>query len=207
MASKIPCENCKQSFKPTPWQAKFVAEAKVKGMQLTMLECQNCGLTTRFNPLTGKPPAARKRPKRLPAKQGATNVPLPQDYKEFLKTHDGRFRFVRGGRDWKLATLDELKKKIDVGEWECPYMRQLAAFAREFAKAFEDDSTSDTKGRPYDLTRLAGGLAVGDENADVLFLDPDNDHSVWCFYHDDGSVEKMATSFSKWLARTKKEPA
>jgi len=61
------------------------------------------------------------------------------------------------------------------------------------------DETEDQDGEPYSLDRLAAGLAMGDNNGDVVFLDPADDCSVWLWYHDGADVERLADSFEQWL--------
>ncbi len=54
--SGIPCDNCGRVFTPTPEQARFISNAKAKEMRLVMLECQFCGISTRFDPVSQTPP-------------------------------------------------------------------------------------------------------------------------------------------------------
>ena len=56
-------------------------------------------------------------------------------------------------------------------------------------------------GQPYALERLAAGLAIGDNNGDVVFLDPADAHSVWLFHQDGADVERLADTFQEWLDR------
>ncbi len=55
---------------------------------------------------------------------------------------------------------------------------QLKAFANS-VREFQDDETEDQNGEPYSLIRLAAGLAIGDNNGDIVFLDPQDAFSVW----------------------------
>jgi len=65
----------------------------------------------------------------------------------------------------------------------------------------------DDQGNEFSLRRLACGVVIADENADLLFLDPSDNFSVWCFFHDGSDVEKQADSLYEWLAGSKVEAA
>jgi hypothetical protein len=66
-------------------------------------------------------------------------------------------------------------------------------------REFQGDETEDQDGEPYSLDRLAAGLAIGDNNGDVVFLDPEDAYSVWIWHHDGSDVERLADSFDKCL--------
>ncbi|MFO1064077.1 MAG: hypothetical protein U0892_09455 [Pirellulales bacterium] len=46
---------------------------------------------------------------------------------------------------------------------------------------------------------MAAGLAIGDNNGDVLFLDPGDSFSIWLWHCDGADVERLADSFDEWL--------
>ena len=75
---------------------------------------------------------------------------------------------------------------------------QLSAYVSSIRKHIGDE-TEDQDGEPYSLDRLAAGLAIGDNNGDVVFLEPTDEYSVWIWYHDGSDVERLADSFEQWL--------
>ncbi len=75
---------------------------------------------------------------------------------------------------------------------------QLKAYVNSI-RAFQGDETEDQDGAPYSLDRLVAGLAIGENNGDVLFLDPENGYSVWIWHHDGSDVERLADSFDLWI--------
>lgn len=125
---------------------------------------------------------------------------LPDDYIRFLGTHDGTTSFNFDGRNsWWLFTKDDLVKEIRVDRRRTVTISQLRSFS-ESLKDLGADSLEDQDGNPYALERLSDGLAIGSNNGDVMFLDPSDRFSVWVYYLDGSDVERLADSFSGWLA-------
>ncbi len=130
--------------------------------------------------------------------------PLPKEYLAFLETHDGAKSYDFDGLDsWWLDTKSELLKVINVDGRELQAIYQLKSFSDSLKEHVDDDLTEDENGEPYPIARLAQGLAIGNNNGDILFLDPTDRYSVWIYYHDGFDVEKLASSFAQWLATAK----
>jgi hypothetical protein len=128
------------------------------------------------------------------------NLPeLPAAYKTFLEQHDGETYYVFDDIDgWRFYTSDEITEVIRVNREKVMNIHQLKAFANSI-REFHGDETEDQDGEPYPLDRLAAGLAIGDNNGDIVFLDPGDDYSVWLWHHDGADVERLADSFQQWL--------
>jgi len=129
-----------------------------------------------------------------------TKLPeIPADYKKFLESHDGETEYLFGETDgWRFYSADELMEVIRVDREEVKNIFKLTAYAQS-ARKFYGDETEDQDGEPYSFDRLAKGLAIGDNNGDVVFLDPNDAYSVWIWHHDGGDVERLADSFNAWL--------
>lgn len=130
----------------------------------------------------------------------ATLPPLPDDYRTFLASHDGEQSYEFDDIDWWLATERELAEGVNIDGNDYAYIHQLQGFSKTLAEFTDGDATTDEEGNAFPLSRLAAGLAIGTGDGDVLFLDPADNYSVWCFHHDGGDVEKLAASFAEWLA-------
>ncbi len=126
---------------------------------------------------------------------------LPSEYQRFLESHSGNQPYIYNDIDgWWLATSDRLLEVVNIDGKKCPYIHQLRGFTATLEEVFASDGTTDAEGSEYPFKRLAAGLAIGENNGDVLFLDPSDKHSVWRFHHDGGDVEVLAASFAKWLS-------
>ena len=125
---------------------------------------------------------------------------LPSDYLEFLKTHSGENSYTYDDLDsWWLSTEKELLQTVNVDGKKRPSIYQLASVVESLKKHGEGDAVPDQDGEEFSLDRLAGGLAIGDNNGDTLFLDPSDGFSVWLFHHDGCDVERLAGSFGEWI--------
>ncbi len=99
---------------------------------------------------------------------------------------------------WRFFTQEELTEVIRIDREKVTNIHQLEAYANSIQKHVGDE-TEDQDGEPYTLDRLAAGLAIGVNNGDVVFLDPEDSYSVWVFHHDGADVERLADSFEAWL--------
>ncbi len=131
-----------------------------------------------------------------------TKLPkLPAAYKKFLDAHDGETEYIFDDIDgWRFFTTEELTEIIRIDKIKVMNIHQLEAYAKS-VRDYVGDETEDQDGQPYALKRLAAGLAIGDNNGDVIFLDPADAYSVWLFHHDGADVERLADSFQEWLDR------
>lgn len=136
---------------------------------------------------------------------------LPESYRDFLLTYDGRQRLAHRrmrGKNWQMASIvptsrSPLTEIVNVDGIEVEFHSILSAYARslgEVAKAggskLPQVALDDTA-----LERLSRGFAIGSENSDILFIDGD-DQSVRCFHHE-GDIEKVSRSFEAWLSAAK----
>lgn len=72
---------------------------------------------------------------------------------------------------WRFSTIDELTEVVRIDRENVLRIDQLKAFANS-VREFQGDETEDQNGEPYSLNRLAAGLAIGDNNGDIVFHDP-----------------------------------
>lgn len=127
---------------------------------------------------------------------------LPAEYKTFLESHSGMRPYTYNDvNSWWLATSDKLLEDVSIDGRKNPYVHQLRGYAATLEEVFDGDATTDANDKDYLFERLADGLAIGENNGDVLFLDSSDEFSVWLFHHDGGDVERLAESFPKWLSK------
>lgn len=124
---------------------------------------------------------------------------LPPAYKKFLKDHDGETEYSFDDVDgYRFYSTEELTELTQINREKVENIYQLKAFVNSIREIY-GDQTEDQDGEPYLMDRLASGLAIGDNNGDVLFLDPEDDYSVCIWHHDGADVERLAESFDQWL--------
>jgi hypothetical protein len=148
-------------------------------------------------------PLAKRRLIKVSSQTKATSMTslpdLPASYRNFLKQHDGETSYtIDDIHGWRFYKLEELTKLIRINREKVLTIHQLKAYVNAI-REFHGDETEDQDGEPYALDRLAAGLAIGDNNGDVVFLDTEDGYSIWVWHHDGADVEKMADSFEQWL--------
>ncbi len=130
-----------------------------------------------------------------------TELPdLPDDYTGFLNTHSGKQPWDSKGVEWWLATSKELSKKVNIDGKQYPYINQLLGYTNTLKEMLGGDATTDEDGNEFSFSRLEAGLAFATGDGDVLFFDPSDNYSVWCFCHDGGDVERQSPAFGDWIS-------
>ncbi len=135
----------------------------------------------------------------------------PSEYLEFLQTHDGHQRYSHRstpGVAWRLASCvpshrSHLFESVNIDGNAGAFHEILRLYALGLAEIAK-------KGRPqlhrslqdFGIGCLASGFAIGEDNADILFLDPTDGLSVWCFHHE-GEVERLKDNFQSWFKQAK----
>ena len=136
---------------------------------------------------------------------------LPDEYLAFLREHDGHQRYEHrsmAGKSWYLASIAPEHQPSLSGpclmDNQTPYHQMLTLHAEILRDTNEKDNVPlHASIKKYGLDRLGQGFAIGEENSDLLFLDPTDELSLWCFYHD-GEIQRVSDSFGKWFAKAKK---
>ncbi len=138
-------------------------------------------------------------------------VSLPDDYLAFLTQHTGNQRFVhpKTGDEkwWSLCTIarDLHGFPLDDESTKERFHSILVRLGHEHAEFANADELSNNNGGRFTVARLTGCFAIGSSDGDILFLDPGDKFSVWCFWHDGADVSKLAHSFSAFHSRCKFE--
>ena len=142
------------------------------------------------------------------------NLTLPAEYLKLLDSPRilGEFWFSVDGdpeyaTPWALRSFQGLQKSCRIhGAGEEPFFRILRLYALiEKEHSLMNGLPGDEK-EVISFARFEKAFCIGEENGDHLYLDVEDDYSVWIYFHDGGDVSKVATSFDAWLNRTSPEP-
>tara|TARA_B100001939_G_C16661124_1_gene496007 strand:+ start:95 stop:556 length:462 start_codon:yes stop_codon:yes gene_type:complete len=146
--------------------------------------------------------------------QTTHNLALPAEYvkllnsprilREFWFSEDGE---PESATPWALRSFQALQESCRIhGAGEEPFFRILRLYALiEREQSLIDGIPGDEK-EVISFSRLEKAFCIGEENGDYLYLDVEDDYSVWIYFHDGGDVTKVATSFVAWLNKTSPEP-
>ena len=132
---------------------------------------------------------------------------LPEEYLLFLEQHpegtEVQFNPYEGndpdGISYTLFGEEKLLRGWTMNgvgtakNFEC--LKLYVACMREFV---EDDYTDSNVG-DIALKRVEAGFVIGEENGDYLYLDSQDNYSVWIYHHDGGDVLRVANTFGAFL--------
>jgi hypothetical protein len=132
---------------------------------------------------------------------------LPPEYLDWLDALPGPCYVVYRGREWDVATRARLTEVLRVNRDRVPYHAQLGAYVAMWRG--NGHAAADGPGRkPFPYPRLAGGVVIGTDNGDPLFVDPGDGYSVWMLRLDStrGKVERVAPSIRDWVDHARPSP-
>ena len=136
---------------------------------------------------------------------------LPSDYLDFLMTIEGGEDYCFNeypdeypdfeGRCWAFFDEELLSENIDMLQiGTAPTHRQLELYLKCYQEFSNSNFVHSSDGM-LPIERVASGFVIAEENGDLLYLDPEDQFSVWIFHHDGSDVKKVSESISKWLAQ------
>jgi len=104
------------------------------------------------------------------------------------------------GRLWHILSTRQLVNNVNVGGVLKPRYNCLGLFIGAHLEFVGENSNS-----PDETTweRKGNGFVIGEDNGDFLYLDFEDDGSVWIFYHDGCDARLVAGSFDEWLSKAR----
>lgn len=143
--------------------------------------------------------------------QQERGITLPNDYLDFLSTLDQEYEYCFNddadedpdfeGRCWAFFDEAELCKEIEMFQvGTAPSHQQLALYLKCYQEASDNQMVYSPDGE-LPIERVINGFVVADDNGDLLYLDPEDDFSVWIYFHDGSDVKKVSNSMKEWLAQ------
>lgn len=127
------------------------------------------------------------------------SVFLPTYYYEWLDQLKESECVVYEERFWFISTRNELDKEVKIASLVTPSWKQLASLAEMYQNLSRVNYTLDQDGNHIPLAQLAKSIVIGDDNGDLLFVDPSNGYSVWCYYLDGGDVQSISSTLTKFI--------
>lgn len=137
--------------------------------------------------------------------------PLPSAYLEFLVSYDGKQKYTHRslrGKAWRMASAHPdhslvSDATVNIDGRTGSFRDILSLYSQTLAEVSREPSVPICPAiHEFGLDRLAQGVAIGEENGDILFLDPSDGHSVWCYWHE-GDIQRLADFFTAWYEKAK----
>jgi SMI1 / KNR4 family (SUKH-1) len=105
-------------------------------------------------------------------------------------------------RPWFIWGLERLTEDLDMRDvGSAPMFNALSLYTKCYAE-FTSGTSADSPEGEISLQRIANGFVFGEENGDYIYMDAEDDFSIWFYYHDGGDVKCVAPSFADWLNHT-----
>ncbi len=130
------------------------------------------------------------------------SIPLPKKYFSWLKTVKNYIEY--SDREFSISSSAVLEEEVNIDDMKTQHWQKLSSYINTYQEMTGENETYDDKGNTIPLERLRACVTIGDDdNGDPLFVDPSDDYSVWCYYHDGGDVEMISSSLDDFMAESK----
>ena len=141
--------------------------------------------------------------------QKQRRLSLPEAYLNFLSKIDAGEDYCFNeypdeypdfkGRCWAFYDEVLLSESIQMaGAGTAPAHRQLALYLRCYQDQTNKNDVLSPEGL-LPLSQVENAFVIAEDDGDFLYLDPEDNFSVWIFYHDSCNVKKTANSITEWL--------
>ncbi|MCG7538713.1 SMI1/KNR4 family protein [Pseudoalteromonas sp. OF7H-1] len=107
------------------------------------------------------------------------------------------------GRCWAFYDESLLSEEVEmIGVGKAPAHQQLALYLKCYQQSTKKGEIHSPEGQ-IAIGRVANAFVIAEDDGDFLYLDPEDNFSVWVFYHDGCDVKKVSNSMAEWLKRAK----
>lgn len=139
---------------------------------------------------------------------------LPYSYKQLVKSIEDFAYFDFNefpnehpddeGSSWFFWDEKRLCESVQVdGIKNCAAWQQLVLHI-EIDKQTRQRNFAPSPGGPVAHERLKKTICFAEDNADLLYIDPTDENSIWIYMHDSGEVKRIAVSFDEWIGRARR---
>ena len=129
-----------------------------------------------------------------------SGIMLPEPVRLFLACNPTGNQLVRGSACWRMFSLRELVQIVElraVQGCRCCLAQMMGSLYSEKRGRPEIE---DTSGGKHPVDHLARTMTFGVGAGDLLYLNADDEFSVWVLYSDSGFIEKIAPSLWEWIS-------
>jgi len=191
------CENprCQKVTPVTGKQQALFDQCRDKGMTTAMGNCPICGWGQPFNPQDANGQSQNAKSEKLPAKASPS---LTESYLSWLDGLGQKRAVSFDDSNWQLVSSKELAKQVTIDGVSAPYVEQARLYAKSLAEMMPH--AVDTEEKPFPFSRIEQFLTIGEDNEDLLCVDPGDNFSVWRFAPGEGGyVEWLADSLEGFM--------
>ena len=129
-----------------------------------------------------------------------SGIKLPEPVRLFLACNPKGNQFVRGSARWRMFSLWELFQIVELRSVQGCRFCLAQMMGSLYSEKRGRPEIEDTSGGKHPIEHLARTMTFAEGAGDLLFLNADDDFSVWAFYSDGGFIEKLAPSLWEWIS-------
>jgi hypothetical protein len=124
-------------------------------------------------------------------------IELPDKHIHFLlgESFNNKFKVDDNEDPFNIYNTKELLTGTNIDGESYIIAESLIGYAKTLIDIM-GDNTSDQNGEEYSLEQLSKGIVIGDENGRLLFIDSEDNSSLYIFHPDGGDVEKTEKSIN-----------
>ena len=135
-----------------------------------------------------------------------SGINLPEPVKLFLACTPKGNQLVRGSACWRTFSLRELFQIVELRSVQGCRFCLAQMMGTLYAEKRGRPEIEDTGGGKHPVEHLARTMTFAEGAGDLLYLNADDEFSVWVFYADAGFIEKQAPSLWEWIKSCETRP-
>ena len=130
---------------------------------------------------------------------------LPQQYIDFIKPIQESVLIEYDEFEYRLFSLSELLKPIDINNNVSSYWQQWSSWIKMYEELSEGEEstllTDEDEEVPFHV--LIQCIVIGEDNGDIIYIDPNRNNSIWKQYHDGADLELIENELELFLTNLK----
>ncbi|MBS9774007.1 MAG: hypothetical protein KGV59_02455 [Tenacibaculum sp.] len=118
------------------------------------------------------------------------NIEIPKIYLDYLVSDnfDSELTIFEDEDEFNLYTLEDLCKELIIDGEKVLQVQELKGYIKTILEVNEDFFDEEEKKEYEELSKC---LAIGCRNTDVLFIDKQDNNTLYIFHPDGGDTEKI----------------
>jgi hypothetical protein len=136
-----------------------------------------------------------------------SGITLPESLKLLLACNTAGTTFVSGSAGWRIFSLRELIQVVELRAVQGCRFCLAQMMASLYADKRGTSEIEDTLGEKHPVDHLARTITFAQGAGDFLYLNADDEFSVWVFYSDGGVIERIAPGLWDWISNCENKGA
>jgi hypothetical protein len=135
-----------------------------------------------------------------------SGINLPEPVKLYLACNPKGNELIGGSAHWRLFSLRELFQIVELRAVQGCRFCLAQMMGSLYSEKRGKPEIEDTSGGKHPVDHLVRTVTFAQGAGDLLYLNADDEFSVWVFYADVGFIEKLAPSLWEWIRTCQPRP-